>query len=462
MTSHLVDSSRYYHREQIKGKPEFCLNQKYQPGFIENYSHRQRRLRFEYKSFSFKIDNGGASVTIVEEVRHQKFLVSIDFGGVDWMIQNLKKAKNQFNEVNFFSKYQASYALFLLQRYNNNKGSFISLLRLHQGVVKNVVSFPSGVIGEGWLEIAKELHCLLHDPPTQQRVAHWRTSRAVQEALVSKGHGKAPTRDKGYVEKKIELDKENSKRISKERGKSGDDWGHIVVCTRENLWDSWGDIQKSLSKFINNRVNLTPFQPDKALFYCEDEEEANSISKKKIVNIPGSFKVILLGWKQQEDQVWNKKVSCTGGWIEVEDLPLRWWTSEVFEAIGSKCGGLIQIHQRTEKMQQLFKARLKIKGNPTGFIPSEIDMEVGEEEFTVRLRAISKLNFKCLERRKLTTDVLDFCRCSINLPGEDDQSGKFQSDVEQSVEVRSKEEQLGNMGIEKRESEVQLDEVDED
>ncbi|KAM7530920.1 hypothetical protein LguiB_034330 [Lonicera macranthoides] len=89
-------------------------------------------------------------------------------------------------------------------------------------------------------------------------------------------------------------------------------------------------------------------------------------------------------------------------------------------------------------------------------------MEVGEEEFTVRLRAISKLNLKCLERRKLTFDVLDFCRCSINLPGEDGQSEKVQLDVEQSAEVRTNEEQLGNMGIEERENEVQLDEVDED
>ena len=175
------------------------------------------------------------------------------------------------------------------------------------------------------------------------------------------------------------------------------------------MWDSWGDIQNSLSNFTNSCVKLTPFQPDKALFYCEDEEKAKSISKKKVVIIPGPFKVILLGWYQQEDLAWNRKVSCTGGWIEVEDLPLRWWTKEIFEVIGAKCGGLIQIHHRTEKMQQIFKAKLKVKGNPTGFIPSEIDIEVGEEEFTVRLRAISRLNFIGLERRKLSTDVLDFC-----------------------------------------------------
>ncbi|KAM7513158.1 hypothetical protein LguiB_012033 [Lonicera macranthoides] len=111
--------NKYQQVVHFRATPGHFLDHKYHSAFNANYSHRQRRLQFEYKSFSFSIDNGGASVTIVEEIWDKKFSVSIDFGGIVWMIQNLKKAKHRVNEVNFFSKYQASYTLFLLQRYNN-------------------------------------------------------------------------------------------------------------------------------------------------------------------------------------------------------------------------------------------------------------------------------------------------------------------------------------------------------
>ncbi|KAM7532413.1 hypothetical protein LguiB_035823 [Lonicera macranthoides] len=211
-------------------------------------------------------------------------------------IKNLKKAKNQVNEVNFFSKYQASYALFLLQRYNNNNGSFISLLRLQQGTVKRVIFFPGGAKGEGWLCIVEELHHILYDLPVHQRENHWRIRRTVQNSGTHSVQAKATIRENSNREKEIEPGKVNSKRSYGVREPTSDDWGHIVVCTRENLWDNWGDIQNSLSNFINNLVKLTPFQPDKALFYCEDEELAKLISKKKMMIIPGSFKIILLGW----------------------------------------------------------------------------------------------------------------------------------------------------------------------
>lgn len=45
------------------------------------FSARDRRFKFEYKYFQFKIDNGGSTATIVEQTRNQHFSVSIDFGG---------------------------------------------------------------------------------------------------------------------------------------------------------------------------------------------------------------------------------------------------------------------------------------------------------------------------------------------------------------------------------------------
>ncbi|KAM7493504.1 hypothetical protein LguiB_028113 [Lonicera macranthoides] len=132
------------------------------------FRNRESRFIFEFKSFRFEIDNGGAFVKIVEKTRNQNFTVSMDFGGAFWLITSLKKAKAQFSKGTFFTKYQASYALFLLQRYNNRYGSFISLSKVHQSIVKSVVVFQAGKEGEGWLGIAGELHHLLFDPPKRK------------------------------------------------------------------------------------------------------------------------------------------------------------------------------------------------------------------------------------------------------------------------------------------------------
>lgn len=66
----------------------------------------------------------------------------------------------------------------------------------------------------------------------------------------------------------------------------------------------------------------------------------------------------------------NKKLSCTGWWIEVEDLPLNRWTKEVYKEIGDRCGGLLKIDHRTETKQQIFSAKIRVRGNVSCFIPA--------------------------------------------------------------------------------------------
>ena len=151
----------------------------------------------------------------------------------------------------------------------------------------------------------------------------------------------------------------------------------------------------------------------------------------------------LLGWNQLDHSI-NKKVPCTGGWIEIEDLPLKWWTKDIFEAIGEKCRGLIQIDYRTENMLQLFKAIIKIKGTATGFIPAEIDMEIGEDEFTIKLRAISRLNVRNRGCEKTVPGLDNFSRCTISLAGEDYESEIGKEKVKEGDMCGTKELEVGS------------------
>ncbi|KAM7465628.1 hypothetical protein LguiB_013190 [Lonicera macranthoides] len=104
-------------------------------------------------------------VIINETIHNNKYSVKIDFGGVHWLIKGLNKASQSFGENQLFSEYHTSYALFLLQRYSDKNGCFMSLSKLQQGTVKCVVVFPAGKKGDGWSEVAGELDRLLFALP---------------------------------------------------------------------------------------------------------------------------------------------------------------------------------------------------------------------------------------------------------------------------------------------------------
>lgn len=302
----------------------------------------------------------------------------------------LDRAKQRFREVRFFSKYQATYALFLLQRYINKNGSFMSLSMLRQGVVVKVIVFPAGEKGEGWTGVSHSFKRLLfipkkgkYDEPSNSM----KNTHMGENSLQGRASYASVVKDlKGQPRK---IGNFNANVIAaKERYVSGNEkteyglfvtnnnWYRVVVCIRERLWDEWCEIKKSLNEMFKINIVLHPFQPDKAAFCCKDIKEANILGHKGIVNIGEHFKVKLQGWNNGDLSI-DKKVLCTGGWIEVIDLPLKWWSIEVFEEIGSMCGGLLQIDYRTKLMQHLFSAKIKVKGRESGFIPDEIDMAIG-------------------------------------------------------------------------------------
>lgn len=102
--------------------------------------------------------------TIIESVRNNKYSITIVFGGLCWMIEGLNRACRNFTENKFFSKYQVSYGLFLMQRYSNKNGRFMSISKIQQGIVKSMLVFPAGREGDCWIGIANSLQQLLFAP----------------------------------------------------------------------------------------------------------------------------------------------------------------------------------------------------------------------------------------------------------------------------------------------------------
>ncbi|KAM7477836.1 hypothetical protein LguiA_026049 [Lonicera macranthoides] len=124
-------------------------------GFVKKFDHRKQVFRFEHKVFLLNIEDIGLMVSIKEMNRQRNYSIRIDFGGVGWLIAELNKAKQRFGEGRAFSKYQATYALFLLQRYNNKNGSYeLIYVTTRSGDASDCFSS-----GQGWRRLDRD--CVL-------------------------------------------------------------------------------------------------------------------------------------------------------------------------------------------------------------------------------------------------------------------------------------------------------------
>ncbi|KAM7522630.1 hypothetical protein LguiA_012532 [Lonicera macranthoides] len=362
------------------------------------YTHRRQIFRFEHKAFYFDIHDNGSKVIIKEMNRLHSYSIQIDFGGVKWLIEGLKSVAYNFNEIFKPKKYQASYALFVMERDANKNGSFIRLVELRKGTSMNTVIFPAGIKGNGWRGIADSLQRILGCPSSgEKKVNHKEVVRNYQQ--VSSGRRVVSRLSYAEIVKNCELNKEDLT-----RGKQAADtmnvrgvieWKRVVVCIRELLWDSWRGIQNSLNKFYKTNFQLKPFLTDKAMFLCKSEEEAEMYGNKGLVFLSGPFAIKLQRW-EEESIYQNRKIACTGGWINIQGLPVAWWNEKVFRKIGERCRGLIEIDKRTRDFQNLLEAKIKVKGNHNGFIQAllQVQMDSCSNPFILSLSSTSKLDLR--------------------------------------------------------------------
>ncbi|KAM7473425.1 hypothetical protein LguiB_020668 [Lonicera macranthoides] len=215
--------------------------------------------------------------------RLHSYSIQIDFGGVKWLIEELKSAAYNFNATFKPKKYQASYALFVMERYANKNGNFIRLVELRKGTTMNTVIFPAGIKGNGWRGIVASLQRILSGPPKGEKNVN-RKEVVRNDQQVSSGRMVVSRLSYAEIVKNYELNKEDFMRGKQPADtmnvRGAIEWKRVVVCSRESVWDSWRCIQNSLNKFYKTNFQLKPFLIDKAMFICNSEEEAEMYGKK--------------------------------------------------------------------------------------------------------------------------------------------------------------------------------------
>ncbi|KAM7513383.1 hypothetical protein LguiB_012258 [Lonicera macranthoides] len=382
-------------------------------------------FRFEFKIFKISSIDKGASITIVEERYEKKFSVKLVFDEVLWLVGNLRKAKIRKGKSSIFRKHKFDNALLILEQFDNMKGSFLHLTKLHQGGRINVTVFPAGKQGEGWVKIADEIVKVLKGPEqaaTSQRTSMMEAGLFDKEREVKESTERSKNREQKekatYANIVQRGSGKDSKALKEEKINFASwlsdqqQWNRAVICTRDSLWEDWKKVTETLNGYFRRDFVLKPFQPDKAVFWCKEEAEAILVAEENILCIEGS-PMIKLQYGSKTNVAVNRKLSCTGRWIEIFDLPLKWWRMEVFKAIGWECGGLEEIHSRTLSLEQCFSARIKVGGKASGFIPAEIDLRLGREMCTVKLKVLTNLNCSQKNRYRFPTYIGDFNRCSV-------------------------------------------------
>lgn len=116
---------------------------------------------------------------------------------------------------------------------------------------------------------------------------------------------------------------------------------------------------------------------------------------EELIENPGSWQIC--GPFHLEFEKWNKLVHSRpvyskgyGGWISIKNLPLDYWCRQTFEAIGAYFGGLEAIATDTLNLLNVFEAKIQVKKNLCGFIPSTI-------EISDKKRGSTFLNFGDIE-----------------------------------------------------------------
>ncbi|KAM7498119.1 hypothetical protein LguiA_022533 [Lonicera macranthoides] len=332
-------------------------------------------------------------VSITEITRSKSYRIIIDFEAEEWASRELKKAAGGVECSRFSSKYQIPGIIWLLQRYSNEKGIFMSLSEIRGGIVSKEVVIPACKNGEGWLKVAEALLQTIKRPWNMQV-----NNRALE----------------CYGGRKTEKSAQMRKQADTVRMRQD---GQVIVCTRENLWYEWASIQEAIGRLFKVVIRMQPFQPDKAVIQCKSEESAPKLGRSKRVLFFEGRAVCLQVWDQSE-VMFNRKLAFTGGWIEFTDLPLNWWRREVFEKIGNQCWGLEAVDRRKE-----------------------------EEKCTIRLKVLSKLDLINRGKFKEIPELGVFDRCIIVVVDNNGGQGRGQSQKARETSDVSPMNEATNEGL---------------
>ncbi|KAM1811352.1 hypothetical protein ACFX11_028259 [Malus domestica] len=371
------------------------------------YKHLARDFKVEQKVFILEVEDKslGERICLTERTRFRGFQISFDWGCASWLSLQIKTAITA-SARSFFRLYRGLNYQFWVESFNNKNGIFLVLSKSeNQGLLRKII-VPKGANFFGWRKMEELLSEILRggkkggvasgtpfqskrlarrEAPEPPRIHSCVVPQLSYKDAVLRGIKATNLVPNAIAGEKIWIEKSRTK---SDKSPEAFNWGSVIVCERQVVHQPWREVEDSLLNIMGRKASLVPFQCNKALFVCKNEEEAAQIAQIGVLSMIGYPEVVLSGWWESIKPS-ERKVVSYGGWIALEGLPPHLWTSDFFHEIGDACGGLVEIDRKTADFEFLLEAKIRIKQNNTGFIPEFVEVADGDFVVRVKIRQIT-------------------------------------------------------------------------
>ena len=135
------------------------------------------------------------------------------------------------------------------------------------------------------------------------------------------------------------------------------------------MHNDWRDIIKFLEEHFQINISFNPLFEDKALIRSSSGKLEDLIEKPGKSKCYGLFYLLFEKWNKLKHGR-PEFIRGFGRWISIENLLLDYWTKDIFTAIGNYFGVLKNISFGTMNMTNVLEAKIKVKQNLSGLLPS--------------------------------------------------------------------------------------------
>ena len=365
-------------------------------GFIQS-GVRKRSFGVESKIFEVETEKkkGKTQIFIVERKRSVSSWIKLALASLGPLMEGLVFCTKDTRTGHWEKFWQENGRTFSLTRGENKGGCFLRLGVIDREKKRFSIFIPRGKGAKGgWALLVEALH-------EMEPVSDGQKRQQDKEKLWS------PMLGKSFVE------------VVKQNCRSGEEVVRVKIDNRpsgvrlEKLahclvgsWDpmlgrgddlrSWGT-QMSKLWGLKGNLGLAKLEDGKALLEFELKIEAKKALKDGAISVSG-FDVRLEKWSHRTGCVMEEEKKREA-WVRILGLPISLWDRDILCKIGERCGGFLDINAKTERMEELQWARIRVRIKEER-IPNMVDIWVENMCYSLALWWKTRPTLRLLQMKK--------------------------------------------------------------
>lgn len=263
----------------------------------------------------------------------------------------------------------------ILIRNKNKAGTFLKLMVSKNRQNPKYLFIPGGKRYLGWIKLGGDIRLLISSQFSNACV-HPSSSSPVSSSLVPTRTGILPSPPSfaSLLQPKQLCSETSTPTLSspvisalpalKLSFPHNSRWSSALVFNVSNGLPIWFNILKwfCVTFKISDEISLLPISESQAIYFADSEDAASSILLSFESVIPPCALSIV---------PWSESIypnsppigwSSTGEWVSVCFLPQHLWSTAIFQLIGDRCGGLLEIHGDTISERIFTNPLLRVRG----------------------------------------------------------------------------------------------------